>query len=88
MIMLDSSVDDAFGQLQRAPPGPSGPVFQSPYIIVADIENHYQRALAAGASIAIALRAEDYGGKVYSCWDPQGQLWNFGSYDPWANESH
>ena len=88
MIMLGSSGDDAFGQPQRARSGPNGPVFQSPYIIVADIENHYQRALAASASIAIALRAKDYGGKVYSCWDPQGQLCNFESYDPWANESH
>lgn len=88
MIMLGSSGDDEFGALQHAPSGGKGPTFQSPYIVVVDIENHYRRAIAAGASIAIALRAEDYGGKVYSCWDPQGHLWNFGSYDPWADEPH
>lgn len=40
MAMLRSGGDHAFGQLQHAPPGPNGPVFQSPYIIVTDIEIH------------------------------------------------
>ena len=26
----------------------------------------------------------DYGGRGYSCLDPEGHLWNFGTYDPWA----
>jgi uncharacterized glyoxalase superfamily protein PhnB len=30
------------------------------------------------------IKDEDYGGRGYSARDPQGQLWNFGSYDPWA----
>ncbi|HZF33304.1 MAG TPA: glyoxalase, partial [Candidatus Angelobacter sp.] len=29
---------------------------------------------------------EDYGGRGYSCRDPEGHLWNFGTYDPWAPE--
>ncbi|MGI9286568.1 MAG: VOC family protein, partial [Pseudomonadales bacterium] len=27
---------------------------------------------------------QDYGGRLYSCRDPEGYLWNFGSYDPWV----
>ncbi len=27
---------------------------------------------------------EDYGGREYSCRDPEGHVWNCGSYDPWA----
>ena len=27
---------------------------------------------------------QDYGGRLYAARDPEGQLWNFGSYDPWA----
>ena len=26
----------------------------------------------------------DYGGWLYQCLDPEGHLWSFGSYDPWA----
>lgn len=87
MIMLGSSVDDEFGRLQQAPGSPTGPVFQSPYIIVEDIDKHYKRAMEAGAVIAMPLKAEDYGGKNYSCWDPEGHLWNFGSYNPWTDSS-
>ncbi len=87
MIMLGSSFDDEFGRLQQPPSSLTGPVFQSPYIIVAEIEKHYEHALAAGANIAMPLKAEDYGGKNYSCWDPEGHLWNFGSYDPWTDRS-
>ena len=27
---------------------------------------------------------EDYGGRGYGCHDPQGHLWSFGTFDPWA----
>jgi uncharacterized glyoxalase superfamily protein PhnB len=62
---------------------------QSPYIVLAgeDIEEHYKKAKEHGAKIAIELKSEDYGGKNYSCYDPEGHLWNFGSYDPWKVES-
>jgi uncharacterized glyoxalase superfamily protein PhnB len=85
MIMLGSARDDEFGRLQG--PATGGPVTQSAYIVVREIDAHYHRAVAAGAVIKVAIRDEDYGGRGYSCWDPQGQLWNFGSYDPWAEAS-
>jgi len=75
--------DDEFGRLQRAP-ADVGPTTQSPYIIVADADAHYARAKAAGAQIVLEIKDEDYGGRGYSCRDPQGHLWNFGTYDPWA----
>ena len=40
--------------------------------------------LAAGALIVMDLAEQDYGGKLYACRDPEGQLWNIGSYDPWG----
>ena len=84
MIMLGSAGDDAFGKLQ-APPDPHRPVTQSPYIIVEDVDAHYARAKAAGAEIVIDIRDEEYGGRGYSARDPEGHLWNFGSYDPWRS---
>lgn len=83
MIMLGTARDDAFGALQ-APPTPGAPVTQSPYIVVADPDAHYARAKAEGAEIVMDIADQDYGGRLYSARDPEGHLWNFGSYDPWA----
>jgi uncharacterized glyoxalase superfamily protein PhnB len=27
---------------------------------------------------------QDYGGRDYTCKDPEGHVWTFGTYDPWA----
>jgi uncharacterized glyoxalase superfamily protein PhnB len=83
MIMLGTARDDEFGNLQKTPGQVGGVGTQSPYIIVPDADAHYARAVAAGAKVVYALRDEDYGGRSYSCLDPEGHLWNFGTYDPW-----
>lgn len=85
MIMLGSSRHDEFGALQKPAGAFDGAVSQSPYIVVEDADTHYARAVAAGAKVVIEVRDEDYGGRHYSCLDPEGHLWNFGSYDPWAD---
>ena len=87
MIMLGSARDDEFGNFQQPPSSVEGVVFQSPYIIVEDVDKHYARAIAAGATVVMALKDEDYGGRDYSCRDPEGFLWNFGTYDPWSASS-
>lgn len=58
---------------------------QSCYLVVDDIDEHRRRSEAAGAEIIIDVRAFDYGGRGYSCRDPEGHIWNFGTYDPSAN---
>ncbi len=83
MIMVSSAVDNAFGKLQGV--AVSGqPVTQSAYLIVPDADAHYANAVAHGAEIVYALRTEDYGGRGYSCRDPQGQIWSIGTFDPYA----
>ena len=86
MIMLGTARDDVFGKLQRTPADVGGVGTQSPYVIVPDADAHHERAVAAGAKVVYALRDEDYGGRGYSCLDPEGHLWNFGTYDPWASD--
>jgi uncharacterized glyoxalase superfamily protein PhnB len=83
MIMLGSSRDDEFGKLQAPLASSDAVVAQSPYIVVEDVDAHHKRALAAGAVIEQEPEAQDYGGSMYCCRDPEGNLWNFGSYDPW-----
>jgi uncharacterized glyoxalase superfamily protein PhnB len=83
MIMLGSARDDAFGKLQRTPGDVGGVGTQSPYVVVPDADAHHARAVAAGATVVYPLTDEDYGGRGYSCRDPEGHLWSFGTYDPW-----
>lgn len=85
MVMLGSerAGTDAFGRLQTSPRDLGGAT-QSLYVIVGEPDAVYARAKAAGAEIVIDIKDEDYGGRGFSCLDPEGHLWNIGSYDPWA----
>lgn len=85
MIMLGSAHGSELDNLQRPPSTLGGAVSQSPYIIVEDADQHYGRAVAAGAEIVMEIKDEDYGGRGYSCRDLEGHVWHFGSYDPWAS---
>ena len=52
------------------------------YVVVDDIDAHYDRALAAGAQIVMPLADTEYGSRQYSARDLQGHLWSFGTYRP------
>ena len=83
MIMLGSARNTEFDSFQKTPHALGGIGTQSPYIIIDDVDAHYHRALSAGAEIVLAPEDQDYGGRLYSCRDLEGHLWNFGSYNPW-----
>ena len=83
MIMLGSARDDDFGRLQQPLDAPDSSVSQSAYVIVNDVDAHHARASAAGARVVMPPEDQDYGGRLYACRDPEGNLWNFGSYNPW-----
>jgi len=82
MIMLGSLRDDRFSQVQSTPAALCGTT-QSPYLVVADADSIHQSVAAAGAEIVIEIKDEDYGGRGFCCRDPEGHLWNVGTYDPW-----
>src|SRR5262245_9848138 len=83
MIMLGSAKDTEYGKLLKRP-ADAGGVTMSVYIIVDDVDAHFARAKAAGAAIAREPVTQDYGGRDYTCKDPEGHVWSFGTYDPWA----
>jgi uncharacterized glyoxalase superfamily protein PhnB len=83
MIMLGSARDDEFGHWVKPPRETGGIGTQSAYVIVEDADAHFARAKAAGAEIVMDVEDQDYGGRLYSCLDPEGHLWSFGTYDPW-----
>ncbi len=83
MIMLGSVQEDDLGGLVKSPRD-VGTNTQGAYVVIAEIDDHYQRAKDGGAEIVMEIADQDYGGRLYSAKDPEGYLWNFGSYDPWA----
>ena len=83
MIMLGSLSDNAYGRLLTQPHEIGGAQTQTVYAIVTDPDAVCARAKAAGAEIVIDIKDEDYGGRGFTCRDPEGHIWTFGSYDPW-----
>jgi len=85
MIMLASvpRTDTAFGRLMKQPDEVDGAQTQTTYVVVSDVDAVYGNAKAGGARIAAEIKDEDYGGRDFSCYDLEGHLWSFGSYDPW-----
>lgn len=84
MIMLGSENDNEYSKLVKTPNDLNGFNTQAPYIVVEEIDDHYSRAISAGARMVLDIKDQDYGGRGYSCQDPEGYIWNFGSYNPWV----
>jgi uncharacterized glyoxalase superfamily protein PhnB len=47
------------------------------YVLVADVDTHFERARSAGAKIIEALNDLPFGHRRYGCADPQGHEWFF-----------
>jgi uncharacterized glyoxalase superfamily protein PhnB len=54
------------------------------YAIVDDPDAHHDRAKAAGATIVMQLTDQPYGSREYAAEDPEGNVWSFGTYDPFG----
>ena len=85
MIMLSSaspSTRERFGMVTPAATG--GLVTACICVALEDPDAHHARAAAAGAAIMGALHDNEYGGRGYEARDCEGNVWSFGSYDPYA----
>jgi uncharacterized glyoxalase superfamily protein PhnB len=86
MVMLGSvEKGSAYGRRIRQPDEIGGFETQSAYVVVGDADAVCTRARAEGWTIVIDIHDEDYGGRGFSCLDPEGRLWNVGTFDPWAS---
>jgi uncharacterized glyoxalase superfamily protein PhnB len=84
MIMLGSvRPDTGYGALLAQPDEIGGRQTQTIYLTVNDADAAYEHALRAGAAIVLPLVAEEYGGRGFTCRDPEGHVWSIGTYDPW-----
>lgn len=83
MIFLGSGANTEFGRLVAAPSEIGNRNTHSIYLIVKDADAIYAKAKGAGAEILIDIRDQPYGGRDFTCRDPEGFVWSFGTYDPW-----
>jgi uncharacterized glyoxalase superfamily protein PhnB len=56
------------------------------YVVIDDPDARHATAVAAGARVVRELEDTDYGSREFSVRDPEGNLWSFGTYDPYTAE--
>lgn len=78
VLMLLSTA--ASTRRNRSPRGLGGTA-SSVYLVVADIDAAYERAVSGGAEVFNPLRDAGYG-REFCCLDTEGHIWTLGTYRP------
>ena len=65
-----------------ASPKTAGVATQALCVYVEDVDAHFARAKAAGATITSPPTDTDFGAREYHVRDPEGHPWTFSSYRP------
>ncbi len=84
MIMLGSIRNNESPRYMTQPDEIGGMETRSEYLVVADADEVYQRVKKAGAVIVREIEDQGYGGRDFTCRDPEGHVWSVGTYDPWG----
>lgn len=78
---LEVAPDGGRVYLGQPPPGFRNPAevgrTSQVYVLVEDVDAHFDRARAEGATITAELDDLPFGHRVYRCVDPQGHEWCF-----------
>ena len=86
MVMLGSVENGTESSRRMAQPDEiGGRETQSACLIVSDADAVYATAKAAGAEMVMDIADMPYGGRAFTCRDPEGHLWSVGTYDPWVS---
>jgi len=86
MIMLGPAQGSAIDGLMTQPEQAGGAETQICYLFVDDPDAHCAKAKLAGAEIVLDIEEEGRRGRGYSYRDPEGHIWNFGTYNPWRRQ--
>ena len=84
MIMLGSVRPPGTPGFSEVAPPPGS---ASLYVVVEDPDALSARAAAAGAEIVAAPSDTDYGSRELTARDLEGNVWSFGTYQPWAEQA-
>ena len=83
IIMCGQAQEDEYGTIVGQPGDQGG---KSLYVAVDDVDALFERVRKAGAAIEHGLTDRDYGSREFTCRDPEGNVWCFGTYWPKAHE--
>jgi uncharacterized glyoxalase superfamily protein PhnB len=82
VMVAGTSGKEPWQKTNKSPQSLGGSVTQALAIFVDDVDGHHARAVAAGATIVLEPRTDDYGedywsDRTYGALDPEGHLWWF-----------
>jgi uncharacterized glyoxalase superfamily protein PhnB len=83
ILMIGAVSGFEIDRYMKQPDDIGGAETQCCYYVVDDLVTHYNRARTAGCEIVIGIQNRPNGGRAFTCRDPEGHLWCFGTYDPW-----
>jgi uncharacterized glyoxalase superfamily protein PhnB len=84
MIMLGSVSDEGeYGRLLAQPDEIGGRETQTVYLQVDDADRVCESVRNAGGRILQEPKDTEFGSRGFMCRDPEGHVWNVGTYDPW-----
>jgi uncharacterized glyoxalase superfamily protein PhnB len=87
MVMLGSVENGSqYSKMMAQPDEIGGKQTQTACLIVSDADAVYAAAKAAGAEMVMDIADMPYGGRAFTCRDPEGHLWSIGTYDPWVSQ--
>jgi uncharacterized glyoxalase superfamily protein PhnB len=86
MIMLGSQKDDEYSSSFKTPEELGGVETRSVYLVVADADAAYARAVTAGGVVIRPLQDTPYGSREFAVKDLEGHSWSAGTYDPWVKQ--
>ena len=79
MVMFGAAENNAMGMKSARVLGGSS---QGVYVVITDPDARFARATAKGAQVVRGLEDQDYGSRDFTVRDPEGNLWSFGTYQP------
>ena len=79
MVMLSGATNAAMGMKSTRALGGNS---QGVYIVITDPDARFARATGRGAEVVRGLEDQDYGSRDFTVRDPEGNLWSFGTYQP------
>jgi uncharacterized glyoxalase superfamily protein PhnB len=87
IIMVGAASGNGLDRYMKQPGDIGGAETQCSYYVAADVDALYVRARRAGAEIVIDLETRTNGARNFTCRDPEGHLWCFGTYDPYLADA-
>jgi uncharacterized glyoxalase superfamily protein PhnB len=80
-VLVRPVTNSVFDDLMVEPSAVGGGNTHVLYLPILDAELHCERAKAAGAKVELEPQEDGLGGRFYTCRDPEGHLWSFGTKD-------